>query len=385
MLGLNSESESGSGLGLELGCIQYIKLLIQYTINWVAIRNTDRTTRAYRTCITYIHTCQRHLPSVSGYRGTASSKRCVIDLISVHRPSLIAHRPLGNVKTCQRNDKQLYIWSTGDMSIPQFCKVLCFIWAMSSASAAQTPLVKPLFYGFDFGTSGVRCCLIDSVRNIVHEDSLTWSSMNVVPPKVDIAKSWEIALDQLLERTPEVHRKSIMRMCISGTSSSALIYDTEISAISRQPRMYDFNVLKHGAVGDYGGKAIEAIQKTCPKGSAANAPTSTLAKVLSWNAESRIKPSERLAHQADYLIHHITSVGSEGKNAVFISDWHNALKLGYSVHSLDYPKWMTDLLHEQGIGSDFIPAVIEPGQIAGAVNPRLQSLGYSEHCQVVAG
>ena len=41
MLGLNSES--GSGLGLELGCIQYIKLLIQYiklliqyTINWVA-------------------------------------------------------------------------------------------------------------------------------------------------------------------------------------------------------------------------------------------------------------------------------------------------------------------------------------------------------------
>ena len=36
MLGLNSESESGSGLGLELGCIQHTKLLIQYTINWVA-------------------------------------------------------------------------------------------------------------------------------------------------------------------------------------------------------------------------------------------------------------------------------------------------------------------------------------------------------------
>ena len=40
---LGQDSESGSGLGLELGCIQYIKLLIQYiklliqyTINWVA-------------------------------------------------------------------------------------------------------------------------------------------------------------------------------------------------------------------------------------------------------------------------------------------------------------------------------------------------------------
>ena len=43
MLGLNSES--GSGLGLELGYIKYIKLLIQYiklsiqyTINWVAFQ-----------------------------------------------------------------------------------------------------------------------------------------------------------------------------------------------------------------------------------------------------------------------------------------------------------------------------------------------------------
>ena len=42
MLGLNSES--GSGLGLELGCIKYIKLLIQYiklsiqyNVYWVAL------------------------------------------------------------------------------------------------------------------------------------------------------------------------------------------------------------------------------------------------------------------------------------------------------------------------------------------------------------
>ena len=34
MLGL--KSESGLGLGLELESIQYIKLLIQYTVNWVA-------------------------------------------------------------------------------------------------------------------------------------------------------------------------------------------------------------------------------------------------------------------------------------------------------------------------------------------------------------
>ena len=35
------ELESGLELGLELGCIQYIKLLIQYTTNWVAIDIVD--------------------------------------------------------------------------------------------------------------------------------------------------------------------------------------------------------------------------------------------------------------------------------------------------------------------------------------------------------
>jgi sugar (pentulose or hexulose) kinase len=71
---------------------------------------------------------------------------------------------------------------------------------------------------------------------------------------------------------------------------------------------------------------------------------------------------------------------------MFTSDWHNALKLGYDVHNLRYPEWMTDLLAEQGINSNIIPKVIEPGQPVAVVNSKLiKTMGYNPECKVVAG
>jgi sugar (pentulose or hexulose) kinase len=111
-----------------------------------------------------------------------------------------------------------------------------------------------LFYGFDFGTSGVRCCLIDSKMSILHEDSLSWpKSTATAGSTVEVAESWEIAVTQLLEQTPQALRGDIQRICISGTSSTALIYNGESNTVSRQPRMYDFNVLaQQASVSEYG-------------------------------------------------------------------------------------------------------------------------------------
>lgn len=241
-------------------------------------------------------------------------------------------------------------------------------------------LLSPLFYGFDFGTSGVRCCLIDSVRTIVHQDSLSWSTFEGSTSSV--SDSWESAMDNLLDRTPKALRPNVQRICISGTSSTALIYDLKTSSVSRQPRMYNFNVLQEEKT--IGGKAMSAIQKTCPKGSAANAPTSTLAKTLSWNIETPFSLTERLLHQADYLIHHLTSE-PEKQSHVFMSDWHNALKLGYDVYNLQYPEWLIELLKEQGIASSLLPIVIKPGQSVAVVNGKIRNMGYSTDCTVVAG
>ena len=211
---------------------------------------------------------------------------------------------------------------------------------------------------------------------------------------IEMSDSWEMAIDKLLERTPSTLRGDVQRICVSGTSSSALIYDINAEKVTRQPRMYDFNVLRELEPADYGVRAMTAIQSVCPTGSAANAPTSTLAKVLSWNMESSFSSSERLLHQADYVIHHITSSASSSSSSgssvishdtVFTSDWHNALKLGYDVHTLKYPAWMTDLLLAQGILLSFVPKVVEPGRPVGVINSRLTDIGYSAQCSVVAG
>lgn len=278
-----------------------------------------------------------------------------------------------------------------DKSLPFFS--LLFIFAMWEACAASVP-TKSLFYGFDFGTSGVRCCLIDSARGIIHEDSILWTNIRPANSLISMTDSWETATDLLLESTPIAFRGDVKRICISGTSSSALVYDLKHGIVSRQPRMYDFNVLQESGASNFGSRAMTAIQSVCPTGSAANAPTSSLAKVLSWNFESPFLSSERLLHQSDFLIHHITSssIATMGKyesdpkaGVVFSSDWHNSLKLGYDVHSLSYPEWMLNLLFEEGILASFLPAVVEPGRSITIVNDRLVDMGYSKDCSVVAG
>lgn len=246
--------------------------------------------------------------------------------------------------------------------------------------------LTPLFYGFDFGTSGVRCCLLDSVKAVVHSDSLSWSDICTTETNINAVDSWEIAMDQLLARTPLILREFVERICVSGTSSSALIYDMESKSVSRQPRMYDFNVLQQNSADVYGEEAMNVIRLVCPEGSAANAPTSTLAKAISWNLEKPFSASERLVHQADYLIHYITAFPTTSPNKDrFKSDWHNVLKLGFNVRTLEYPNWMTNLLLEQGILSSFIPEVQAPGCSVSVINSRLTNMGYSELCEVVAG
>ena len=275
-------------------------------------------------------------------------------------------------------------------SLPYFSLFLILV--MWEACAVSVP-TKALFYGCDFGTSGARCCLIDSALGIIHEDSILWANVRPTDSLISMTDSWEIATDLLLESTPRVFRGDVKRICISGTSSSALVYDLERGNVSRQPRMYDFNVLHESGASNFGSRAMTAIQSVCPRGSAANAPTSSLAKVLSWNFESPYLSSERLLHQSDFLIHYIasSSIATIGKYelnpeaVVFSSDWHNSLKLGYDVHSLSYPEWMLNLLSEEKILASFLPAVVEPGRSITNVNDRLVDMGYSKDCCVVAG
>lgn len=159
---------------------------------------------------------------------------------------------------------------------------------------------KPLrSLGIDFGTSGVRCIGICENSIIGHEDAIKWSESYF--DGLNLAEMWIIGLHKLLDGIPETKRQSIDRICLSGTSASCLIYDTETKKVSRLPKMYNYNVYSNCPDNMVKDKVKTILKEYCPPSSPANSPTSTLPKLLEWHFESSLKASERLCHQVCFI------------------------------------------------------------------------------------
>ena len=108
--------------------------------------------------------------------------------------------------------------------------------------------------GVDYGTSGVRTCLISChyvnskakkipINNYVTEmeNELLWSR----DLKFDSPDDWIQAFHLLINMIPSEYRKKISRICVSGTSSTCSVYDYSLGTINRirGTRMYNFNIL----------------------------------------------------------------------------------------------------------------------------------------------
>lgn len=277
--------------------------------------------------------------------------------------------------------------------------LILLLMSLSITSSLSSLVSSKLGLGFDYGTSGVRCCLVNINGDILYENSILWKtlsdnsspeSLSSSPASSSIA--WSKALRYLLNSIPSNYRNSIETICSSGTSSTVLMYDLKKKVVSRQPRMYDYNILKSSIDISQGNNVMKLIRSYCPDNSVTNAPTSTLAKLLLWHMEERILPTERLVHQADYIINDLATgtiddIGNINDNIIFNSDWHNALKLGYDVHKLEYPSWLRNLLEKEGIDLDTcFPKVSEPGHRVGYISPQLaSSLNIPSSCQLIAG
>ncbi len=102
--------------------------------------------------------------------------------------------------------------------------------------------------------------------------------------------------------------------------------------------------------------------------------TSGLAKLLWLTQQSDLKPAAYFLHQADWLTALLS--GKPG-----ISDHHNALKTGFDVERLAWPKWIMDLPD-----SRLLPGVIAPGEAIGNIQPEIAAqFGINAHCVIHAG
>ena len=224
--------------------------------------------------------------------------------------------------------------------------------------------------GIDFGTSGARAIVIDEEASILVEAKYTFTTSQLAATTY-----WQTALFCLIEQIPSQIRREIKTIAINGTSSTVLLCDWAGNPV-KAPLLY--NDACSVAV-------IDKLQAIAPPNHTVISATSSLAKLLLWEEHSQAESGNEnnkgnklknyyFLHQADWLAFLLH--GQLG-----VSDYHNALKLGYDVERLCYPDWLIALPF-----LPLLPKVLIPGRPVGEVTAQMQSrFGFQRNCLVCAG
>ncbi len=210
-----------------------------------------------------------------------------------------------------------------------------------------------LSLGIDFGTSGARAVAIDNDRNI------RWTTR--LPNRQPDPHRWAAILAQLLDQIPAATKSQIDRIAIDGTSGTVLLCDDRGQPLG-PALMYNDN---------RGGAMLDRLRQIAPAGHGTICATSSLAKLLWYSQQPYFGAARYLLHQADWLAALLH--GHWG-----LSDYHNALKLGYDPQALAYPDWLAT-----GAYQDLLPAVRAPGALIGSLLP--EWIGFGADCLVCAG
>ena len=217
-----------------------------------------------------------------------------------------------------------------------------------------------LYLGIDFGTSGVRGVVIDRRANIQAELRHPFPGS----PPLGKGNHWRQVLFDLLKQTPENLRGEIKSIAINGTSGTVLLCDRNGNPVD-EPLMYDDN---------RAASVLETLKKFAPAHHTVLSSTSSLAKLLWMSQLPSFSQAKYFLHQADWL-------GFLLHGQLAISDYHNALKLGYDVEAFKYPDWLQSLQIPIQL-----PQVCAPGTPISQIRPELAfEYGFSPNCLICAG
>ena len=229
-----------------------------------------------------------------------------------------------------------------------------------------------LSLGIDFGTSGARAVVLSradggEMVQVVAEatcrfdDRANWRS--------DDTDTWQDCLVQLISKIAPDIRARVDRISINGTSATMLLCDSSGQPLMK-PLMYDDAIAR---------RAIADVRALVPPESPALSATSTLTKAI-WlyrnkDYQSALNLSDIcITHQADWL-----ACLLHGQSP--ITDYHNALKLGYDVKALSYPDEMLN-----SPVATWLPEVLVPGEAIAPIIPHMSQLtGIPKTCQICAG
>jgi xylulokinase len=227
---------------------------------------------------------------------------------------------------------------------------------MLYSSDSSSSISQAISLGIDFGTSGARAIAINAEGIIQAQVSL--------PLVTQSPEEWRATLFELLRQLPLSLRQNLGRIAINGTSSTVLLCDAAGNPLDT-PILYS---------DDRGKAVLEQVKAIAPAHHSVISATSSLAKLFWWLKLKQIGEQAYFLHQADWLAFLL-----HGK--LGISDYHNALKLGYDIEQLRYPDWLTGLMLPV-----HLPQVLAPGTVIGPVQPQIVTeFGLPSTCQVCAG
>ncbi|MEO1761966.1 MAG: FGGY-family carbohydrate kinase [Cyanobacteria bacterium J06629_18] len=217
-----------------------------------------------------------------------------------------------------------------------------------------------MYLGIDFGTSGARGVVIDSSGDILDEVRYPFE-MSV---ESDLIKCWRNALFSLLEQINRELREGIKRIAINGTSSTVLLCDAQGNSVDA-PLLYN---------DARGAEMREQLKNIAPANHTVLSATSSLVKLLWMMQLPSVTKAQYFLHQADWL-------GFLLHGKLGVSDYHNALKLGYDVEALQYPEWLNRLQI-----SIQLPKVVIPGNPVGELHSDIADrYSFPKDCVVCAG
>ncbi|KAI7842235.1 hypothetical protein COHA_004148 [Chlorella ohadii] len=183
------------------------------------------------------------------------------------------------------------------------------------------------------------------------------------------------ALWQLLDAVPQGQRQRVASLAIDGTSATTLLIDAASGRCLAPPKMY--NEAQSAA-------AVARAKQLAPEGHTATAATSTLCKVLEWDAagawqaaaESGLDPA--FVHQAGKRDWVAGLLHGQWR----VSDYNNALKLGYDPGAECYPDWLAS----QPFAHLLPRLVVAPGApVAPITQAAAERSGLPTSCMVCGG
>ncbi|MGK0674639.1 MAG: FGGY-family carbohydrate kinase [Halothiobacillaceae bacterium] len=221
--------------------------------------------------------------------------------------------------------------------------------------------------GIDFGTSGVRACVLDVEGRRLAEAAVP------LPAPLGSADGrqeqdpelWWSALRTLLgELARRCDLGSLRALAIDGTSGTLVACNDDGRPLHPALMYHDAR-----AKGDAARIAVIA-----PRESGAHGASASLAKLL-WLKAHRLPSNARFLHQAEWVTGRLLGRFDLG-------DENNLLKLGYDVLERRWPDWLETL----GIDRARLSLAHAPGTPLGRIDAEVAGeLGLSPELVIVAG